>query len=111
MALAPSAQPLLEMPLDDAGLAPLELVSRDESPRAPATGFAAEPSSFSPLGPAALETAAAGSLSVGQLEAIIRAQSQEIIEEAVRRIVPDIASELIKKELERLLAEQGEWGQ
>lgn len=42
-------------------------------------------------------------LDATQLERIIRAQSQEIIETVVRKIVPDIATDLIKKELERLL--------
>ena len=37
------------------------------------------------------------------LEALIRAQSKEIIEEVVRRIVPDLASKIIREELERLL--------
>lgn len=47
-------------------------------------------------------------MSADQLEAIIRAQSREIIESVVRRIVPDLASQMIKRELERLLAETGE---
>jgi len=42
-------------------------------------------------------------LEADRLEEIIRAQSREIIESVVRRIVPDIASELIKQEIQRLL--------
>lgn len=47
-------------------------------------------------------------LSADELERIIRAQSKEIIESVVARIVPDMASEMIRKELERLLKENGE---
>lgn len=44
-------------------------------------------------------------MSVDQIERIIRAQSQEVIEAIVRKIVPELATEIIKKELERLLAD------
>lgn len=44
-------------------------------------------------------------LSVDRLEEIVRAQSREIIEDLVRRIVPDIATAMIKEELDRLLEE------
>jgi CheY-like chemotaxis protein len=44
-------------------------------------------------------------LSPERLEQIVRAQSREIIESVVRKIVPDLASELIREELERLLSE------
>ncbi len=49
-------------------------------------------------------------LNAEQLERIIRAQSEEIIASVVRRIVPDLASELIKKELDRLLTEKPKGG-
>ncbi len=46
-------------------------------------------------------------LSVDRLEEIIRAQSREIIEAVVRKIVPDLASTIIRQELDRLLDETG----
>ena len=49
----------------------------------------------------------ASKLDADQLERIIRSQSHEIIEAVVRKIVPALASQMIKKELELLLAEQG----
>lgn len=51
----------------------------------------------------ALTDFAVPQLEADRLEEIIRAQSREIIESVVRRIVPDIASELIKQEIQRLL--------
>ncbi len=45
-------------------------------------------------------------LSADRLEEIIRSQSKEIIESVVQRIVPDIASDMIRKELDRLLRER-----
>lgn len=47
-------------------------------------------------------------MSADHLEAIIRAQSREIIEEVVRRVVPDLASRMIREELARLLDESRE---
>jgi two-component system cell cycle response regulator len=44
-------------------------------------------------------------MSADRLESIVRAQSKEIIEALVRKIVPDLASEMIRAELERLLEE------
>lgn len=44
-------------------------------------------------------------LSLDQLEAIVRAQSQDIIEALVRRVVPELATKIIKEELERLIKE------
>jgi hypothetical protein len=38
-----------------------------------------------------------------ELERVIRAQSREIIEQVVRKIVPDLAASIIREELERLL--------
>ncbi len=49
-------------------------------------------------------------LDENQLERIIRAQSREIIERLVRRIVPEIATQMIREELERLLEEPGPGG-
>lgn len=46
-------------------------------------------------------------LDADQLEKIVRAQSREIIETLVRRIVPDLATKIIRAELERLLEEPG----
>lgn len=42
-------------------------------------------------------------LSADRLEEIIRAQSRDIIEAVVRKIVPDLATAIIREELERLL--------
>ena len=47
----------------------------------------------------------APALTEEQLERIIRAQSREMIESVVKKIVPDIAIDLIKRELKRLLSE------
>lgn len=44
-------------------------------------------------------------LSEDRLEEIIRAQSREIIEAVVRRVVPDLAADIIRRELQRLLEE------
>ena len=45
-------------------------------------------------------------LSEEQLEQLIREQSRDIIEKVVWKIVPDLASQMIRKELERLLKEK-----
>jgi CheY-like chemotaxis protein len=45
-------------------------------------------------------------LSKEELERVIRAQSQELIEEVVWKIVPELAKQLIERELERLLEEK-----
>jgi CheY-like chemotaxis protein len=42
-------------------------------------------------------------LSADRLEDIVRAQSREVIEALVKRLVPDLAAEIIRQELERLL--------
>jgi CheY-like chemotaxis protein len=47
------------------------------------------------------------SLDADRLEEIIRAQSREIIEAVVRRIVPDLATDIIRQELNRLLDDKG----
>jgi CheY-like chemotaxis protein len=41
-----------------------------------------------------------------QLEAIIRAQSQEVIERVVWQIIPDLAARIIEREIDRLLKER-----
>jgi hypothetical protein len=46
-------------------------------------------------------------LSPERLEEIIRAQSREIIEAVVRRVVPDLATDMIREELQRLLEDTG----
>jgi two-component system cell cycle response regulator len=45
----------------------------------------------------------ADQMSAENLERIIRAQSREIIEQVVRKLVPDLAATIIREELERLL--------
>ena len=45
-------------------------------------------------------------LSADRLEAIVRAQSREIIEGLVRKLVPELASQIIRAELERLLEDE-----
>ena len=42
-------------------------------------------------------------LSAQELERVIRSQSREIIEQVVRKIVPELAASIIREELERLL--------
>jgi two-component system, cell cycle response regulator len=44
-------------------------------------------------------------MGVDRLEEILRAQSRQIIEEFVRRVLPDLASDIIRSELQRLLEE------
>lgn len=51
-------------------------------------------------------TGAIPQLNEKQLEAIIRAQSQEVIEKVVWQVVPEIATRIIERELERLLKER-----
>jgi hypothetical protein len=50
--------------------------------------------------------AAIPQLNEKQLEAIIRAQSKEVIEKVVWQVVPEIATRIIERELERLLKER-----
>ncbi|MCB0411174.1 MAG: hypothetical protein KDD22_01525, partial [Bdellovibrionales bacterium] len=45
-------------------------------------------------------------LSEAQLEALIRSQSKEIIESVVWKVVPDLAAQIIERELKRLLDER-----
>lgn len=44
-------------------------------------------------------------LSSDQLEKIIRAQSKEVIEEVVKRVVPELATQIIRDEINRLINE------
>ncbi|MCB0420055.1 MAG: response regulator [Bdellovibrionales bacterium] len=46
-------------------------------------------------------------MSEERLEAIIRSQSEEMIEKVVWKVVPDLASRIIERELDRLLSEKG----
>ncbi len=46
-------------------------------------------------------------LDADRLEEIIRAQSRDIIEAVVRKIVPDLAESIIRAELERLIGDSG----
>jgi CheY-like chemotaxis protein len=45
-----------------------------------------------------------------QLEAIIRAQSKEMIEKVIWQVVPEIASQIIEREIQKLLKERDELG-
>lgn len=49
-------------------------------------------------------------LSDKQLEAIIRAQSKEMIEKVIWQVVPEIASQIIEREIQRLLKERQDIG-
>ncbi len=51
-------------------------------------------------------SAPGASLTEAQLEKIIRAQSAEVIESVVWKIVPDLAKQIIERELNRLLKER-----
>lgn len=71
------------------------------------TTFLFRPESFSP--PTTVQpltpppSSPTPSLSSEELEAIVRAQSKEVIEQLVMKIVPEIATDLIQKELRRLI--------
>jgi two-component system, cell cycle response regulator len=54
----------------------------------------------------AISAPAAGGLSEAQLEKIIRAQSADIIESVVWKVVPELAKQIIERELNRLLKER-----
>ncbi len=56
--------------------------------------------------PAAPTPPTAPQLSPEQLEAIIRQQSQEVIESIVWKVVPELAKQIIERELNRLLQER-----
>ncbi len=47
-----------------------------------------------------------GALTEAQLEKIIRSQSAEIIESVVWKVIPDLASQIIERELQKLLKEK-----
>lgn len=53
-----------------------------------------------------VSTAPAGGLSAEQLEKIIREQSAEVIESVVWKVVPDLAAQIIERELNKLLKER-----
>jgi two-component system cell cycle response regulator len=55
---------------------------------------------------AAPAISAAGSLSAQQLEKIIREQSAEVIESVVWKVVPELAKQIIERELNKLLQER-----
>jgi CheY-like chemotaxis protein len=74
----------------------LELI--DEPSIAAATS--AQPTSDSP------STPALPGLSAAQLEKLIREQSTEVIESVVWKVVPDLAAQIIERELNRLLKER-----
>jgi two-component system cell cycle response regulator len=87
---------------------PLEPLEIDE-PLEFTTAQAPSASAKSPLisSPTFGATSPAGinQMSAEHLESIIRAQSREIIEQVVRRLVPDLATTIIREELERLLTD------
>jgi hypothetical protein len=56
--------------------------------------------------PVSTGTGAIPQLNEKQLESIIRAQSQEVIEKVVWQVVPEIATRIIEREIERLLKER-----
>ncbi len=68
----------------------LEITSTASIPRGAPLGTATPPQGL-------------GQMSAAQLEVLIRSQSREIIEQVVRKIVPDLAATIIREELERLL--------
>lgn len=73
------------LPLEPVDESPLE-ITHSGAPRSSAT----PPPGF-------------GQMNAQDLERVIRAQSREIIEQVVRKIVPDLAASIIREELERLL--------
>jgi len=68
----------------------------------------ARPAEQTPTAPLRPNTATENipQLNEKQLEAIIRAQSQEVIEKVVWQVVPEIATRIIEREIERLLKER-----
>jgi CheY-like chemotaxis protein len=56
--------------------------------------------------PAASSLSTSNGLSAEQLEKVIREQSAEIIESVVWKVVPDLAAQIIERELKRLLKER-----
>lgn len=68
-----------------------------------------EPSIATPAAtaqPASPATPALPGLSAAQLEKLIREQSTEVIESVVWKVVPDLAAQIIERELNRLLKER-----
>ena len=49
-----------------------------------------------------------GSLTEAQLESIVRSQTREMLEAVIWKVVPDLAAQMIEKELKRLLSQE-EW--
>ena len=76
----------------------VEIPLEEERPRSPATAsstFAGSAAISAPTG-----------LSAEQLEKIIREQSAEVIESVVWRVVPELAKQIIERELNKLLQER-----
>ncbi len=65
-----------------------------------------EKTAAEPAPQASLPQAAMPSLSPAQLEKIIREQSAEVIESVVWKVVPDLAAQIIERELNKLLKER-----
>lgn len=73
----------------------LEEISEPAPPPTPAVAH-----QVAPAVPSGVE------LSAEKIEEIIRSQSRDLIESVVWKVVPDLAKQLIEKEIRRLLAEQ-----
>lgn len=58
----------------------------------------------------AVRSEPAPQLNEKQLEAIIRAQSKEVIEKVVWQVVPEIATQIIEREIQKLLKERNDLG-
>jgi len=89
------AKPAVPPPVPDISQSDLEMEDLVEEPM-----NAAEPEG------GGLNIQGAGSLSAEQLEKIIRQQSTEVIESVVWKVVPELARQIIERELDRLLKEK-----
>lgn len=63
-----------------------------------------------PTPPPPVGASAIPALNEKQIEAIIRAQSKEVIEKVVWQVLPEIASQVIEREIQKLLKERDELG-
>lgn len=80
----------------------IELDLNDFGNDADAVPLASAPTTSAPATPP--------QLSERQLEAIIRAQSKEVIEKVVWQVVPEIATQIIEREIQKLLKERNDIG-
>jgi len=93
----PGAPPIPRTDADDAAQ---DLMMEDETP-SPLQVRAETQMDIAAPGPAA-----APQMSAEQLEKIIREQSAEVIESVVWKVVPDLAAQIIERELNKLLKER-----